>query len=252
MPGLERGRAAPACARSPRRPCRRAARRAAARAARVARHIAISSWRLAPWLSVPAVRAGQRREAGGVERLLAPRRGLRAVARRALPEGPRPRRLRLRREAAVLEHAELGEDRGALVAAAEAGAGAPRLRPAGDVVAGEAHRAGGRRELAGEHVDQRRLAGAVGADHGMDLADVQVERDRVDRGQAAEAAAEAGGLEQRRLSHGALPRSSAPRPIRPFGSSATKAMIARPERQLPVRRRAGRPAPPTAPAPSAA
>ena len=35
----------------------------------VARHIAISSWRLAPWLRVPAVRAASGRQAGGVERL---------------------------------------------------------------------------------------------------------------------------------------------------------------------------------------
>ena len=52
--GAQLAAAAPACARSPRRPCRPAARRAAAPAGAVARHIAISSWRFWPWLSSPA------------------------------------------------------------------------------------------------------------------------------------------------------------------------------------------------------
>src|SRR6185312_4250603 len=124
--------------------------------------------------------AGVAVEAGGSERALRDRDAAR-VARRRLPDAPRVRRARLRREAAVFEDAELAEDRRALVAAADAGARAPRLRPARDVVAGEAHAPRARRKLAREHVDERRLAGAVGADDGVDLADADVERDVVDR-----------------------------------------------------------------------
>ena len=43
--------------------------------------------------------------------------------------------------------------------------------------AAEADRPGAGAELAGEQIDQRRLAGAVRADDGVDLADVDVERD---------------------------------------------------------------------------
>jgi hypothetical protein len=71
---------------------------------------------------------------------------------------------------------------------------AARLRPARHVLAREADAAGARRELAREHVDERRLAGAVGAYHGVDLADAPVERDRIDRGEAAKATAEADRL----------------------------------------------------------
>jgi hypothetical protein len=90
----------------------------------VARHVAISSWRFSPWLSWLASLAAQAR---------------------------------------VLEDGELGEHGGALVAAADAGERALRLRPGGDLVAVEMDRAARRRHLAREHVDQRRLAGAIGA-----------------------------------------------------------------------------------------
>ena len=157
---------------------------------RVARHIATSSWRLAPWLSVPAMRSAHRRR--GRPRPALRRAAALLAAQRCddLPDRPRPRRRGLRREPAVLEHGELRKDRRALVAAADAGARAARLRARRDVLAVERDAAVGRGDLAREHVDQRRLAGAVGADHRVHFAAVQVERHRVDRDQAAEAARE--------------------------------------------------------------
>ena len=238
MAGLERRRAAPACARSPRRPCRRAARRAAARAARVARHIAISSWRLAPWLSVPAMRAALPVEAGGGERARARPRCCAAspAARCQIAQGRGV--ARLRREAAVLEHAELAErsscagscGRGRRGRAAAAASASRRRR--------RSRRGPRTAPISPESMlIERRLAGAVGADDGVDLADVQVERHGVDRDQAAEAAREAlarsSGAARASVGCGAQPwrcaRAAARRrPIRPFGSSATKAMMVRP------------------------
>ena len=51
---------------------------------------------------------------------------------------------------------------------------------------------------AGERVDQRRLAGAVAADEGDDLAGVQVDRDAVDGVDAAERHADVAQLDERR------------------------------------------------------
>ena len=49
---------------------------------------------------------------------------------------------------------------------------------------------------AGEHLDQRRLAGAVLAEQRMHLAGAHVEIDRIERQRAGEALGEAGDLEQ--------------------------------------------------------
>ena len=68
-------------------------------------------------------------------------------------------------------------------------------RQAGDVAAGEMDGAGVGREVAGELADQRRLAGAVGADQGVDLARPHVDRDVVGRDQAAEALDQAWSVE---------------------------------------------------------
>src|SRR5262249_55276627 len=86
---------------------------------------------------------------------------------------------------AVLVDAEAREDRAALVAAPEARTRAPRLRPAGDVDARQLDAAGRCGNLAGEHVDQRRLAGAVGPDQRMDLAATQADRHALHRDHAA-------------------------------------------------------------------
>src|SRR5664279_461181 len=123
-----------------------------------------------------------------------------AGARRATlcvaPPGPRRLRARLRREAAILEYAEGREDGVALVAAAQAGAGAPRLRPPRHVLAEQLDAARARRDLARQDVDEGRLAGTVGADHGMHAAAFELDRDGVDRDQAAPAAADAATAQQ--------------------------------------------------------
>ena len=60
-------------------------------------------------------------------------------------------------------------------------------RAARDLVALEADRARGRRQRAGEHVEDRALARAVRADQAEDLALLDLERHVVDGGEAAEA-----------------------------------------------------------------
>ena len=80
------------------------------------------------------------------------------------------RRQRLEREADVFQCAELGEDGGDLERFRDAELGVFVLREAGDVCAFEGDAAGGWRELAGERVEERALAGAVGADDARELA----------------------------------------------------------------------------------
>ena len=212
----------------------------------VARHIAISSWRLlrrgsaSPAIAVARAGRGRRLERARARCACCRRIGAAAPARAAHGRW----RARLRGEPAVLEHAERGKIVGALVAAAEAGARAARLRPARDVARRQADAAGGRRELAREQVDQRRLAGAVGADDRVHLAAVQRRARRAStaarppkRRVSARSAVRAG----RRRSvpcdppssavarASAAPRSCAPQADQAAcGSSATKAMIVRP------------------------
>ena len=67
-----------------------------------------------------------------------------------------------------------------------------------DALAGEMDRAVVGREHAGDDVEQRGLAGAIGTDDREDSALRHAEADIVDREQAAEALAQPGDLEQRR------------------------------------------------------
>ena len=89
-----------------------------------------------------------------------------------------------------------------------------------DTLAGEGDRTAVGLEDAGDHVEQRRLAGAVGADHAADLAGLDVERHLVHRHQAAEALGHVVEDKQRahrpppvspsrRASHGQTPPGSA-------------------------------------------
>jgi hypothetical protein len=95
------------------------------------------TWRSRAGASGRATAAGLRSSTSARPACCAAWRGGAAglAALRALPPGPGPLRARLRGQAAVLEHAELGVDGVALVAAAEAGAGAARLRPGRHVLA---------------------------------------------------------------------------------------------------------------------
>jgi len=87
----------------------------------------------------------------------------------------------------VLDGAEVAQHRRDLERAREAQLHAPMHRQPGDVATEEADGARIGRQAAGELADQGRLAGAVGADQGMDLAGAHLDRKVVGRDQAAEA-----------------------------------------------------------------
>ena len=72
-------------------------------------------------------------------------------------------------------------------------------RKPGRSLAGEGDRAFARRQRAGDHVEQRGLAGAVRSDDGEDRALGHLEADTVDRDQAAEALADA--LQRKQRAH---------------------------------------------------
>ena len=95
------------------------------------------------------------------------------------------------RQKEVLRHRELAEEERGLVGAAQAHADALVGRQRGDVLAEEAHGARGGREVAGDGVEQRGLAGAVGADQRAALARGDRERDVLDRLERAERAGDA-------------------------------------------------------------
>ena len=127
--------------------------------------------------------------------------------RRRLMERPGAWEPSLRGKSAILERAEFGEDIAVLERAADAeprhalGArGAQRL-------AAERNRAGARPQLAGEQIDQRRFARAVGADERVNLAALELERHAVDRDQASEAARQL-ACSQHRVSHFAFFRAN--------------------------------------------
>ena len=130
----------------------------------------------------------------------------------------------------VFEHAQRGKGFDDLEGATHA--------PAADLVGAQANDrlpvvedvARGRPGIAGDQAEQRRLSGAVRAHQADDLAGLDVERDAVQCGQAAETLAQAAHRQQRRhgtaLSGGATParRRGPKRPARPFGRTSTKTM----------------------------
>ena len=71
-----------------------------------------------------------------------------------------------------------------------------RRRKPADRLAGEAHRLARRRNEAGQGLQQRRFAGAVGADNGDGLAGLERDVDAVERLEVAVEGGEAGGREQ--------------------------------------------------------
>jgi hypothetical protein len=136
-----------------------------------------------------------RREACFLERRPGPgERDVAAVGAR--PQRGRALALRLGGEAAVLEHGEAREDRRALVAASEPGARATRLRPVRDVVAEQLDPSRRGRQLARQHVHERRLARAVGADHRVHRAARQRHRHVAHGDEATEAAGHPGGAQE--------------------------------------------------------
>src|SRR5262249_17428178 len=98
----------------------------------------------------------------------------------------------------VLENTQMAEETAVLERAAHALRGDLVRREPVDRLALEADAAGLRHGVAGDRVEERRLAGAVGADEGDDLAGRDAERDAIDGGQSAEADRDLGDLEERR------------------------------------------------------
>jgi hypothetical protein len=105
----------------------------------------------------------------------------------------------------VLQHGLIAVQREPLRHVADA---APHAGPrAAHVVAGHHRRAGGRRLQPTQHLDERGLAGAVGAEEAQDLARAQVEADLVHRRERIEPAGEPLGVHARRaLVEGGLTR----------------------------------------------
>ena len=99
------------------------------------------------------------------------------VVERALPEAERMTVMRLDREQRVLDHRQVGKDRGDLERAADAETGASMHRQRGDVTAAEVDPPESEQTSPVELAEQCRLPGAVGTDDGMDFAAAQVEVD---------------------------------------------------------------------------
>ena len=97
----------------------------------------------------------------------------------------------------VLAHREVAERAAVLERAGEAVTAAPMRRPAGDVAVTERDSALVGTVEAAEHVDERRLAGAVRPDQADDLAAVQLEGDAGEGAHALERTGNGGGPERR-------------------------------------------------------
>ena len=93
----------------------------------------------------------------------------------------------MRAEHDVFDRREIHRHLKVLEGARNAAARQAFRRHPGDLLAAQANRAGARRVDAGDQIEQRGLAGAVGADHGVDRSLVDVETDLRNRGDAAEA-----------------------------------------------------------------
>ena len=114
-----------------------------------------------------------------------------------------PARNAAAREIHVVDHRKAGEQRGDLIGAAQAPPDALVRREVRHVLAEEADRPGGRREVAGDAVEQRGLAGAVRAEHRAPLARPHGERDVGQCGERAEHPRDAAQLQRVRGADGA-------------------------------------------------
>src|SRR5262249_43086276 len=121
----------------------------------------------------------------------------------------------------VLLHGHARERLRDLKAARDAKPGAPVGRQRRDVPPREDDPAIVGTKRAGHAADERRLARAVRSDEPEALTLLHVERQPVERGQAAEALHESVNLEQRRRHQ--RPRRRRTRPRMPSGASTTKA-----------------------------
>ncbi len=102
----------------------------------------------------------------------------------------------VRSERDVLQHAARAEQPHVLEGAAEAERREFARGAAGHGLSHQAHLARAGIVDSGDHVEEGALAGAVGADEGMDLAGLHIHRHRVVRHQAAEALGDLARFEQ--------------------------------------------------------
>jgi hypothetical protein len=117
------------------------------------------------------------------------------LARRA-PETEARARARLHGQHHVLERRKIRVDAGDLKGARQPLARTLRSGERGDVLAGEADRAGVGTQLARELGDERRFSGTVRSDDGMRFALPHLQIDAVARAQRAEALRESSDFEQ--------------------------------------------------------
>ena len=127
-------------------------------------------------------------------------------------------------QAEIFEDGEVAEDLGDLEGADDAEPGTLLRREPVDAGALEPDRAAARRREAGDEMEERGLAGAVRTDHGMELARADLERDTVDRPDAAEVLRDLIETQQAHVGFGRRCRY----PSSPRGKSSTTTTKIRP------------------------
>jgi hypothetical protein len=147
---------------------------------------------------------GEVRETRALEEVVGGDR--RGMARAGAPEAEAPVADAADREIEVVAHREVAKQQRRLVGAPEALPDALVRRQVGDVFAEEMDPPGSGREVAGDGVEERRLAGAVGAEDRRLLAGGDRERDVVDGAQRTEDARHAGEHERVARQQGAAGR----------------------------------------------
>ena len=176
-------------------------------------------------------RARRRREpVPQADRLRRLRRALEGRAQSIHPpeEAPASPPVCGRGEAQILEHRQLGKEVGALEGAGDAAPGDRVRRQACDEPALEEHVPGAGRHLACDDVEERGLAGAVGADDGVPRLRRHAERHAGEGRQRAEGARERRDGEERRRGHERIPTRPRRAPTTPPGAKSTSRMKVRP------------------------
>ena len=193
---------------------------------------AISSSRCSPCDRAPARKDA--RPARPTRASAAPASSVQRVLARDAPEEAKTRsRSRLRRQRDIGERRILRQERGGLERARKPPAAALRHVESRDVLAVEDDAAAVARHSAGQLVDQRRLARAVGTNQSMQLAGVGFERDFVVRQQRAEALAEPFHYEQGRGHRAPPPALRVMKPARPVGPIRAMSTSSGPRIRLP-------------------
>src|SRR5712691_1188429 len=134
------------------------------------------------------------------------------------------------RELDVLGHRQRAEGGGDLERAPDAEAPDIARRHAGDAAAGEDDVAAVGHELAVDHVEASRLAGAVGADQRQELAVADLEADAVDRAHAAERLFEVADGEDAHADFLRVAKRRPSAPTMPPGNASTRSRITAPSK----------------------